>query len=261
MNRPNPRPNPIVVTEDSVDIDSVGPLSPGQAGATLTADDILTYETNRARARAAPLTFHQAATYFCFDKDTSLQDKMLWVAGSFLLVLVQVYVLIALITSTYAPSCSGNWQCTHGRICMDVANVNVSGTLAIAKENLVRKGSECTTCGSRSTRELLRAYVPRTSDGDCPLTANWSSVCPLDTNFTCPEGDDVCQGCYDPVHHSFKTHSGEDLMRDVFSAMNVRDFSAVLLCAFVISISVSRAIKNNWMCDLQRTKGLAEKKL
>ena len=43
--------------------------------------------------------------------------------------------------------------------------------------------------------------------------------------------------------------------------MNVRDFSAVLLCAFVISISVSRSIKNNWMCDLQRTKGLAEKKL
>ena len=254
------------------------PMSPGRAGAGLTAMDVEKFEKNRAREDAAPISYFYAMSYFCCADSVLLSTKLRWLGAGTFVLLVQMFVLTALCQSSSYNTCNANWQCEGRRVC---------GANAVTVEGTVTKGWKaekidaafgprkyCYDCGSPSIRLYLSSYLPHnvSAAGNCRLDyatfdhaafrdTNWTQTCPLAASFVCPGNDEVCQGCYDPWTHSFTKHTIIDQMTDNLNAMAYKDWLAVTVVAVMLSLKISDNIRDICMCRIFCKRHIIDVKL
>ena len=206
-------------------------------------DGLLVYASNAARRVFAqkvttPACFHQVTTVKLLDPDASMADKMLFVATSVALLLLQTITLISVAGGVSAPSCVHNSDCQFGNYCSELGY--------------------CTTClmadglTPRFAGAVLSGDGPGSPFASVDATAlNATRFCSdLDPNSA--EGN-FCQACYDPDIKGDHWNIGRtmpDRLTDATRRMRGGDWGALLLVAGVVGLYCAGELRDIKLCQI-----------
>jgi hypothetical protein len=60
---------------------------------------------------------HLVTTHFLLSSETARREKYAWLAGSFMLLFVQMLSAASVMIGSFIPNCSGNHHCFEGQYC------------------------------------------------------------------------------------------------------------------------------------------------
>ena len=225
------------------------------------------------------MSFHQAVIGFAYDPATSFGMKFVFQSGSIFLVLVQILVAGAIHQAIDSHACVRDSDCPGARTC--VPNWNFYGG----------RGKACFNCGDGPVRRALRPYLAANvsmcrstpTGGTTPSAAEiaaddcLSGSCCQDgkdemqksccafavqpvlrpdeaDGFECPINDSVCHACYDSSLQAFRNYDKQQEIADNLSAMQPKDWVAVLLATLVLGLKIADEVQDVIVCDLQRAR-------
>lgn len=178
------------------------------------------------------LNIHHAAAYASLVPEVSYGKQVQLQLASTGLVLAQLVVVYAIGVGCAAPVCSENWQCPAQRVCAP----NGFWYMGI--------GKACFNCQDEQVWGRLADYLPLVNS----------------TNFSCPEHDSLCRGCYDPILRSFPAVGLDPELSQNFNAMQWTDWVAVVLTTLLIAFAVADNIQEIIFCELFRNLRSSSKK-
>ena len=114
--------------------------------------------------------------------------------------------------------CVDHWQCGDNEVCVPrYRNLQEGVRFSV---NFGR-GKGCYRCNEPPVRQILVDLLPASPNGEpCPVNGNWTEICPrLPQDFTCPEGDDVCDECFEPSTGSFSDFDRTKMLDENLSSM------------------------------------------
>lgn len=184
-----------------------------------------------AEKRASYISLHLATVCATFSGDgVSPAKRAAYNLASLLLVIVQVCVAVAVTNGASANTCSLNRHCFGSRVCVP----------DVMWYTAVPEAKACFNCGDGPGLYATAVYREQVRLGDGGAS------------FECPPADDVCAQCIDHASGSFSNYTFQDEIVDNFTAMQYKDWLALMLSSVILGLQISGEVEDILRCEITR---------
>ena len=194
----------------------------------LREDELHTFAggLHRHQRQSMNMSFHEATVCVTFDGNASQRKVVIYNLVGLVLVLMQVFVAVAVSIGASAATCSLNRHCFGARVCA---------------HDTSSRGTSCVNCGDGPAARAIaaRGYRNQTRPG---------------IGFECPVTDELCAQCYDHAAGSFSNYTYTDEIADNVTAMQHKDWLAMLLCSVILGLRMSSEISCVIRCEILRKR-------
>ena len=200
-----------------------------------------------AQIVGAPTNLHQATTVILLDPEEAMSRKLLYVCGSFLVVLLQSQALAGVAYGIRKPSCISSEDCPQGDYCSTVGYSAADDVGGVCKQCLYDwNAGDCEGQSPELEGRVTVGFVKG------PIKCHARDFCSLANLTSYPDGVVGCAGCFDPTlpgNYWNIGRSGREAAYDALIMMKAGDWLAMVLVAFVIGLYVSAEIRDITLCD------------
>ena len=176
---------------------------------------------HRHQRQSLDMSFHEATVCVTFDGNASQRKVVTYNLVGLLLVVMQVFVAVAVSIGASAATCSLNRHCFGARVCA---------------HDTSSRGTSCVNCGDGPAARAIaaRGYRNKTRSG---------------LGFECPATDELCAKCYVHAAGFFSNYTYTDEIADNVTAMQHKDWLAMLLCSVILGLRMSSEISSVIRCE------------